>query len=107
MPIDKDARGELYAITDIGHRMLMPRKLYNAQGFPPDYIIDAGADREPMTKAAQVARCRNLAPPFAEALNRANLPELCGVKIESMKDLRKMISVCNERTVGRIITLKP
>ena len=32
--------GVLYYIADIGLRMLSPRELYNAMGFPPDYIID-------------------------------------------------------------------
>jgi DNA (cytosine-5)-methyltransferase 1 len=82
--------GEEYAIVDIGLRMLTPRELFNAQGFPPDYIIDVGPQGETITKAAQVARCGNaVPPPFAEALVRANLPELCGPKIGSMEALRK------------------
>lgn len=32
--------GEEYIITDIKMRMLQPRELFNAQGFPEDYIID-------------------------------------------------------------------
>ena len=36
--------GEVYAITDIGMRMLQPRELYRAQGFPDSYVIDRGAD---------------------------------------------------------------
>ncbi len=32
--------GATYVIVDIGLRMLTPRELYNAQGFPPDYVID-------------------------------------------------------------------
>ena len=32
--------GEKYFISDIGMRMLTPRELYRAQGFPEDYIID-------------------------------------------------------------------
>jgi DNA (cytosine-5)-methyltransferase 1 len=35
--------GEEYVIVDIGMRMLTPRELFNAQGFPPDYIIDHDA----------------------------------------------------------------
>jgi DNA (cytosine-5)-methyltransferase 1 len=34
--------GVLYAIVDIGMRMLTPRERFNAQGFRPDYIIDRG-----------------------------------------------------------------
>ena len=37
-----------------------------------------------------IARCGNaVPPPFAEALVRANLPEMCGRKFESMKELRE------------------
>ena len=71
-------RGEMYQIVDIGMRMLTPRELFNAQGFPPDYIIDCDADGKSYPKSAQVARCGNaVPPPFAEALVRANLPEMC------------------------------
>jgi len=71
-------RGEMYQIVDIGMRMLTPRELFNAQGFPPDYIIDRDAVGKSYPKSAQVARCGNaVPPPFAEALVRANLPEMC------------------------------
>lgn len=67
-----------YQIVDIGMRMLEPHELFAAQGFPPNYIIDVDADGKKYSKAAQVARCGNaVPPPFAEALVRANLPELC------------------------------
>lgn len=69
--------GEEYVIVDIGMRMLSPRELFNAQGFPSDYIIDRDADGNPMTKTAQVAKCGNsVPPPFSRALVTANLPEL-------------------------------
>lgn len=72
-------RGETYQIIDIGLRMLTPRELFRAQGFPEDYIIDRDADGKHYPKSAQVARCGNaVPPPFAEALVRANLPEMCG-----------------------------
>ena len=72
-------RGEPYQIIDIGLRMLTPRELFRAQGFPEDYIIDRDADGKHYPKSAQVARCGNaVPPPFAEALVRANLPEMCG-----------------------------
>lgn len=35
-------RGEDYVIVDIGMRMLAPRELFRAQGFPDSYIIDRG-----------------------------------------------------------------
>lgn len=67
-----------YQIVDIGMRMLEPHELFAAQGFPPNYIIDVDADGVRYPKSAQVARCGNaVPPPFAEALVRANLPELC------------------------------
>lgn len=67
-----------YAIVDIGLRMLTPRELFDAQGFPHDYEIEQGADGRVMSKAEQVARCGNAVPPqLAEALVRANLPEMC------------------------------
>ena len=68
--------GEEYIITDIKMRMLQPRELFNAQGFPPDYIIDHDADGHPYFKSKQVARCGNaVTPPVPAALVRANLPE--------------------------------
>lgn len=70
--------GEEYVIVDIGMRMLTPRELFNAQGFPADYIIDRDSAGVPITKTAQVAKCGNsVCPPLAEALVRANLAEYC------------------------------
>lgn len=69
-------RGEPYAIVDIGLRMLTPRELYRAQGFPEAYVIDRGADGRPMTKTAQVRMCGNsVCPPLARALVAANYTE--------------------------------
>ena len=71
-------RGQDYMIVDIGLRMLTPRELFDAQGFPSDYIIDVDADGKPYPKAEQVARCGNaVCPPIPTALVRANLPEYC------------------------------
>ncbi|MEA4899305.1 MAG: DNA cytosine methyltransferase [Christensenellaceae bacterium] len=73
--------GQLYAIADIGMRMLEPRELFRAQGFPEEYIIDRGSDGKPYPKKAQVARVGNsVCPPVAEALVKANLPE-CIAKV--------------------------
>lgn len=81
-----------YQIIDIGMRMLEPKELYAAQGFPSDYIIDVDCNGAKYSKAKQVARCGNaVPPPFAEALVRANLPELCCEKLNSMEELRKKI----------------
>lgn len=78
-------QGLPYKIIDIGMRMLTPRELFDAQGFPHDYIIDRDADGKKYPKFAQVARCGNaVPPPFAEALTRANLPEYCPEKIRKV-----------------------
>ncbi len=70
--------GVKYRIVDIGMRMLQPHELYRAQGFPEWYIIDQDYRGMKYAKDKQVARCGNaVPPPFAEALVRANLPELC------------------------------
>lgn len=66
--------GEEYIITDIKMRMLQPRELFNAQGFPEDYIIDHDADGHPYPKTKQVARCGNaVTPQVPAALVKANL----------------------------------
>jgi len=63
---------------DIGMRMLTPRELFDAQGFPHDYIIDVDADGREYPRSEQVARCGNaVCPPIPAALVRANLPEMC------------------------------
>lgn len=68
--------GQQYAIADIGMRMLQPRELYTAQGFPASYIIDRGHDGRVLPKDAQVRMCGNsVCPPLAEALVRANYSE--------------------------------
>lgn len=73
--------GITYRIVDIGMRMLQPHELYRAQGFPDWYIIDQDYSGKKYAKDKQVARCGNaVPPPFAEALVRANLPELCQSK---------------------------
>jgi len=73
--------GVVYRIVDIGMRMLQPHELYRAQGFPEWYIIDQDFRGVKYSKDKQVARCGNaVPPPFAEALVRANLPELCQSK---------------------------
>ncbi|MET4696129.1 DNA cytosine methyltransferase [Endozoicomonas lisbonensis] len=67
-------KGELYQIVDIGMRMLTPRELYTANGFPLDYIIDHDATGRRLTKTSQVARCGNAVPPyFSKALTEANI----------------------------------
>lgn len=70
--------GSEYQINDIGMRMLEPKELFAAQGFPRDYIIDRDSEGKKYPKSAQVARCGNaVPPPFAKHLVLANLPEMC------------------------------
>ena len=86
-------RGVAYYICDITLRMLTPRELYNAMGFPEDYIIDRDYLGNEYPKAKQVARCGNaVCPPLAEAMVRANLPEWCGSKISTMKQLDDIVT---------------
>jgi DNA (cytosine-5)-methyltransferase 1 len=60
-----DIGGEEYAVTDIGMRMLQPRELARAQGFPDSYQLIG-------TKTQQVARIGNsVCPPLAQALVEA------------------------------------
>jgi len=84
-----------YRIVDIGLRMLTPRELYNAQGFPPDYEIEVDCNGNKYSKKEQVARCGNAVPPaFATALVRANWPEACvEKKIETMGQLEDVWAV--------------
>lgn len=96
--------GGLYFMADIGLRMLTPRELYRANGFPDDYIIDRDYTGKEYGKAKQVARCGNaVPPPFATALVRANLPEWCGQTITTMEELEKAVAVwvtCGDFTMG-------
>lgn len=88
-----DVGGTSYFIADIGLRMLTPRELYNAMGFPPDYIIERDYTGRAYSKSKQVARCGNaVCPPMAEAVVRANLPEWCGKKLRTMEELERAVS---------------
>lgn len=83
-----------FFLADIGLRMLIPRELYRANGFPDDYKIDRDYLGNEYKKSKQVARCGNaVPPPFAEALVRANLPEWCGEKITTMEELERKVAV--------------
>lgn len=86
--------GGAYFMADVGLRMLTPRELYRANGFPDDYIIDHDYTGKEYGKAKQVARCGNaVPPPFATAIVRANLPEWCGKTITSMEEFKKAVAV--------------
>lgn len=88
-------RGGQYFMADIGLRMLTPRELYRANGFPSDYIIEQDYTGRSYGRGKQVARCGNaVPPPFAEALVKANLPEWCNNgKISTMRELEGIVAV--------------
>lgn len=82
--------GTEYFISDVGMRMLEPKELAAAQGFPPDYILQVS---DSYSKSAQIARIGNsVCPVMAEVLVRANLPEMCGRKIQTMEQLQKILT---------------
>ncbi|MBR6431192.1 MAG: DNA cytosine methyltransferase [Oscillospiraceae bacterium] len=86
--------GALWYISDITMRMLTPRELYAAMGFPPDYIIDRDYTGRPYPKNQQVARCGNaVCPPMAKAVVQANLPEWCSYTITTMAELERVVAV--------------
>lgn len=83
--------GIQYYLADIGLRMLSPRELYDAMGFPHDYIIDKDSNGNKIKRADQVARCGNaVCPAISEALVKANLPECPSDSPVTMKALHKM-----------------
>ena len=66
--------GHTYILDDIGMRMLTPRELFRAQGFPDRYIIDPIFKGKPLTKTAQIRMCGNsVCPQVAEAIIAANI----------------------------------
>lgn len=84
-----------YVIVDIGMRMLTPRELFRAQGFPEAYVIDRAWVIDPatgaltevtLTKEQQIRMCGNsVCPPVAAAIVRVNVPEMvvreAGIKV--------------------------
>ena len=82
-----------YFLSDISMRMLTPRELYAAMGFPPDYIIDRDYMGNAYPKSQQVARCGNaVCPPMASAVVRANMPEW-SMTITTMADLMRAMAI--------------
>lgn len=72
-----------YVIVDIGLRMLKPRELARAQGFPDYYVLDPVVRKlvrgkwveKPLTIAEQISAIGNsVCPPVARALVAANQP---------------------------------
>lgn len=69
--------GTTYAIADIGLRMLTPREMFRAQGFPDSYEIGTAPDGRTFTRTGQTRMCGNsVCPPLAAALARANCGHL-------------------------------
>jgi DNA (cytosine-5)-methyltransferase 1 len=65
---------QVWRLEDIGMRMLSPRELFRANGFPESYILDPIYRGKALTKTAQVRCCGNsVCPPVAAALVAANL----------------------------------
>ena len=65
--------GQQYQIADIGMRMLAPRELFSAQGFPSGYVIDPVLDGRKLSKTEQIECAGNsVCPPAACELVRAN-----------------------------------
>ena len=63
-------------IADIAMRMLTPRELFTAQGFPRDYRIEVEHRGKRLTKEAQTRMAGNaVCPQIAEAVVRANLEQ--------------------------------
>ena len=90
-----NVNGEVVFISDIGMRMLLPKELYAAQGFPSDYKFEFDWNGKPYSKKAQVARCGNsVCPQMAEMLVRANVTDMAYKKsIRTMRELEKAIAV--------------
>jgi len=56
-------KGQAFLVVDIHLRMLTPRELARAQGFPDGYILAPIYLRKPLTQEAQVSNIGNAVPP--------------------------------------------
>lgn len=79
-----------YVIVDIGLRMLKPRELARAQGFPEGYVLDPIVRKflrgkwveQRLTIAEQISAIGNsVCPPMARALVAANQPGIVDLRI--------------------------
>ena len=87
-------RGVAYYIADITLRMLTPRELYNAMGFPVDYQIERDYMGNIYVKKKQTEKCGNaVCPQMATAMVRANFPEWDRGKIETMAQFHNAVAV--------------
>ncbi len=65
--------GLQYRISDIGMRMLSPRELYTAQGFPDEYRIEPEIEGRKLGRTDQIRMAGNsVCPAVAQALVAAN-----------------------------------
>lgn len=86
--------GKAWYIADITLRMLTPRELYRAMGFPSDYKIECDYTGKAYPKSKQVARCGNaVCPPMAEAVVKANFPEWHKKEIKTMAELENSMAI--------------
>lgn len=84
-------KGVAYVIVDIGLRMMAPRELYTAQGFPLSYVIDHGAGGIIFSKSTQVKLVGNsVSPVIPAALARANCVDMIEVPDMSIHNWRKV-----------------
>lgn len=86
--------GASFVVVDIGMRMLTPRELFTAQGFPPDYVIEGvweqqGGDWQfrDFPKDVQISCCGNsVCPPLAESIIRANCGHLAAAAPDTIQE---------------------
>ncbi|WP_295450166.1 DNA cytosine methyltransferase [uncultured Pseudophaeobacter sp.] len=88
-------KGQEFVVVDIGMRMLTPRELFSAQGFPPDYVIEGvwSLDTKTgewsfhaFTKNVQVSCCGNsVCPGLAKALAAANCGHLIATEQQGIQ----------------------
>ncbi|EEX09594.1 C-5 cytosine-specific DNA methylase [Ruegeria lacuscaerulensis ITI-1157] len=89
--------GKTFVVVDIGMRMLTPRELFNAQGFPSDYVIEGVWQEQDgewlfnsFPKYVQVSCCGNsVCPDVAAALVSANCEHLEANKDGSKRTAEK------------------
>ena len=90
--------GARLRINDIGLRMLRPRELFRANGFPDSYIIDPIYNGKPLTITSQVRKCGNSVPrQFAKAIIAENLDAL-----DQERGSRRLAGLPLVRLAGRV-----
>jgi DNA (cytosine-5)-methyltransferase 1 len=95
--------GDDYVIGDIGMRMLQPRELFAAQGFPDTYVIDMGAAGNQLTKTAQIRMCGNsVVPQVAAAVVRVNLTDTADAAVlaTNTRETRQQLSLFSTEVVA-------